>query len=595
MVIGWLLVLIGVLIALAFAIALIARFWVLETEPVVLRGIDVPRARDVVAVYVEGVHDTRFGFPTGVFRIDEHRSSPTRLIARELNFGGSMGFRIARFGAMIPAVLLAEAADAGCMAGLLALMVGMLFAVFFIGPILAISIIEVILRWLMRSDVTAELQRVADEDDACGVRFSLRGLSAFGVRKQLLAGLAKPVLPTAHGGSFIENAPEPWTKDRLNVVYAAGGVVALLLAALIVALTPSLHGAGRSSAYGSGSVVDQSSSYDSSGDTSSADSTDQGTSTDAGASTDGSGDTSTDGSEGQGTSTDPSASAASLGDPVDGGAFTIQPPDGWVQDRDQVDRGGYVESRWHDPAEPKATFLVDDTVGFQGSAEDGAQAVRKRFQRLSDYDELDFSATDVGDLSGWRWEFESGGLHKVDTFVSTCDTGYAVLGAAPTDQWDNYADTFAAATATLSPNCDGSGQEGDAGASSSAASPGAADPATVIREHFTRLNDGDYAGAFALMSPHYRAEYPRWPANRATGDPTIDVTDVGSPDISGDEARVPMTFYARDRHEAKHSDTKCRRFDGTVHLRLIHGHWRYDPDKNDLKHHPVARDDPHCG
>lgn len=226
--------------ALAFAIALISRFWVLRTDPVVLHGIDRARARELVAVYVESVHDTHFGFPTGVFRVQAERGSEGEVVAREVNFSGSSGFRVARFGLAIPALFAAAAADEGCGVGLLALFAGVFVAIFFVLPILAISLIEVVLRALMRSRIVATVEPVPGEQDACAVTFTLSGLSAFGVRRSLLSGLSKPVLPPAWGGSPAESAPEPWHRDRLNVVYAGGSLIAVAVAVAFAAAAPGV-------------------------------------------------------------------------------------------------------------------------------------------------------------------------------------------------------------------------------------------------------------------------------------------------------------------------------------------------------------------
>ena len=193
--------------ALAFAIALVARVWVLRTEPVVLHGIEQARARELVATYLESVNDTRFGFPTGVFRIDSGQSTPEKLVAREVNFQGSSGFQLARFAMVIPAMFLEAAGDEGCAAGMFALFVGVVFAAFFVVPIVVISVVEVVLRALMRSRISAKLQPVPGEENACSVEFELAGLSAFGARRPLMSGLAKPALPTRWGAPSCRPTP----------------------------------------------------------------------------------------------------------------------------------------------------------------------------------------------------------------------------------------------------------------------------------------------------------------------------------------------------------------------------------------------------
>jgi Double-GTPase 2 len=138
-----------------------------------------------------------------------------------------------------------------------------------------------------------------------------------------------------------------------------------------------------------------------------------------------------------------------------GNDFTIQRPSGdWVLDHDEVAKPGYIETRWHLAGEPKVLFLVDHTPGFSGTAEEGAEGVSKSFSRVSSYRELDFSATQLPAGDAWRWEYEVDGQHSVDTFLMSCNTGYAARGAAPAGQWSHYAQSFEDATATLTPTCE---------------------------------------------------------------------------------------------------------------------------------------------
>lgn len=231
--------------ALAFAIALISRVWVLHTEPVVLHGIEKERARDLVATYVESLHDTRFGFPTGVFRVDTAQITPEQVIAREVNFHGSSGFQLARFAMIIPTMFVEAASDEGCAVGAIALFLGIMFAIFFVVPIVLISIIEVVLRALMRSRIIAKVESVPSEENACSVQFELAGLSAFGARKPLMRGLTKPSLPPRFGGADMQTSSEPWHTDRLNQVYLAGSVIALAVAVTVVASSPRIGGTGQ--------------------------------------------------------------------------------------------------------------------------------------------------------------------------------------------------------------------------------------------------------------------------------------------------------------------------------------------------------------
>lgn len=102
-------------------------------------------------------------------------------------------------------------------------------------------------------------------------------------------------------------------------------------------------------------------------------------------------------------------------------------------------------------------------------------------------------------------------------------------------------------------------------------------PVRTIETHYHRLDRGDYEGAFAMFTAEYRAQNPSWADYRRIADPMVHIVRVGRPQVSGGQARVPIVFYARDRHPSPGSDTICRRFSGTAELSLTSAGWRFDP------------------
>jgi hypothetical protein len=109
-----------------------------------------------------------------------------------------------------------------------------------------------------------------------------------------------------------------------------------------------------------------------------------------------------------------------------------------------------------------------------------------------------------------------------------------------------------------------------------------------------RLGNGDYEGAFALMTPRYRSQNPNWASLRATADPGINVIDVSPEHAGGGVALVSVDFFARDRVPTPGSDTMCREFSGTLTVLKVGGHWRYDPEHQPLDKRNVPRSDPQC-
>ena len=134
-------------------------------------------------------------------------------------------------------------------------------------------------------------------------------------------------------------------------------------------------------------------------------------------------------------------------------AYTVSIPDGWNVDSRDDDHGGYVEDRWHELGAPKVVILVDHTEGFTGTPREGASEVRGAFTNLDGYSEIAYESATIRDADAWRWEFEYKGSHTVDTFLTACDTGYAILVRAPIGRYADKADEFDTVIASLTPTC----------------------------------------------------------------------------------------------------------------------------------------------
>jgi hypothetical protein len=243
------LVAILVLQIVAFVVAIVARYWVLRSETFELHGINVERATDLVAYYVQGVHDHRFGFPTGVFAVDPDRTAPGHVLAREINIKGSAGIAPIRFGITLPflgaaagAAMGADADDAGagCMVsmlgGMMGFALGLAAAAVLVIPFAFLTVVEMLLRVMMRGEISATIEKVPDEEDSVRVRFEMRGLSAFGIEHQLRRGMQPPRPATAP-----IPPPDPTAAgqpqrpvDRLNAIYLSAASVALIFSIVAI-------------------------------------------------------------------------------------------------------------------------------------------------------------------------------------------------------------------------------------------------------------------------------------------------------------------------------------------------------------------------
>lgn len=139
--------------------------------------------------------------------------------------------------------------------------------------------------------------------------------------------------------------------------------------------------------------------------------------------------------------------------------YAIGYPTGWQTVSQDVSHGAYVESKWSAPGNPAVYLLIDqDTQPFSGTAEDGAVSVHSAVEQTAGYSELAWNPQSFSAGQGWVWQFTTGtGKEEIDTFFTHCDTGYAILGAAPIAQFSQYQRSFEVATASFQPSC-GSGE-----------------------------------------------------------------------------------------------------------------------------------------
>ncbi|HEX8084485.1 MAG TPA: hypothetical protein VF529_09365 [Solirubrobacteraceae bacterium] len=228
----------------AVVIALVARFWALTPEPVVLRGIDVPRASEGVALHIQGVHDHRFGFPTGMFFVSPAGFNASRgaFTAQEMNLRGSVGFDYMR--RMFFLLPIAGGRAFGWWGAAIGFAVGIWVGGFFA----VLAVMEIVYRWILRSRIDVSVRPHPELADAVTVSLAFRGLSAYGVQQGLLVALRPAQLPARlrPPAPAEEERRAPRPKDRFQAVYG-GGVAAAVLVALVLALAAGTQSGGDDS------------------------------------------------------------------------------------------------------------------------------------------------------------------------------------------------------------------------------------------------------------------------------------------------------------------------------------------------------------
>ena len=252
----------------AFIVAIVARLWTKETEPVLLRGAAPDKAYFIVADFLQSVDDDRFGFPTGVFEIDEKNTTPQRVVAREVDFKGSSGFRLARLVVTLPMYIAASAAEVNWIVGLIAFFFAVAIAFYIAVPILILALTELALRKLLRGRVAATIAPTTGDVEGSLVTFELRGLSALAIEPQLKRAFQAPELPATLRG--LAPAPpvtaEVPERDQYRTILGVAGACAAVVALVIAVSLPTIGSSGDDSSspdYTNASDTSDTGAYDS--------------------------------------------------------------------------------------------------------------------------------------------------------------------------------------------------------------------------------------------------------------------------------------------------------------------------------------------
>ena len=124
------------------------------------------------------------------------------------------------------------------------------------------------------------------------------------------------------------------------------------------------------------------------------------------------------------------------------GTYTARRPAGWVTEADDSAHGGYYESKWRDPADSNSSVLIDYTPGLSETAGSSAAGVRAATRRTPGYREFSYRDTSLAGNPAIEWVFEVNGDRRIDYFVNSCDTEYAILGSTSPGTFDRYSSTF---------------------------------------------------------------------------------------------------------------------------------------------------------
>ena len=172
-----------IIICLMLIGGIVLRIWQQRLPPVQLRKVSPKAAAQLVGEFIESSYDGQFGYPSGLFRVEQ--ASETQIVAREVVGRGSHFTRILK--SFFDAVL---SIGSGC--GCASMFVSLFLAVMLAPVLIYAAVIEVVLKYLLRSQIIVSLQGA---NGGTLVAFTLRGPVALLVGRRLERAFHTPALP----------------------------------------------------------------------------------------------------------------------------------------------------------------------------------------------------------------------------------------------------------------------------------------------------------------------------------------------------------------------------------------------------------------
>jgi len=198
MILGVLITLWFIIIVLMLAVGIVLRFVPRKLPPVQLHKVAPRAASRLVSDFIESSYETDFGYPSGLFDIE--RATETEVAAQEIVVKGSHFTQVLRG---FYTAILSLGSEFGCLGMFIMLWIAALLT----PALLYAALTETLLKYLLRSRITAALER---SGDGTQVTFTLRGPVAMLVGRRLERVFHQPVLPTriaALAGLAVEPRP----------------------------------------------------------------------------------------------------------------------------------------------------------------------------------------------------------------------------------------------------------------------------------------------------------------------------------------------------------------------------------------------------
>ncbi|MFZ1926045.1 MAG: hypothetical protein WAU42_07870, partial [Solirubrobacteraceae bacterium] len=166
----------------------------------------------------------------------------------------------------------------------------------------------------------------------------------------------------------------------------------------------------------------------------------------------GEGTPSTSADVGGGRTTSSSETAALSLVPYHGVNISAEIPAGWTTLENEVQKTGYIESKWSNPADTNDTILIDTSPATSDTLEQDAAPVHEALLRASGYQQLAYEPGNLAGIESWMWIFRISGDQRVDYFFNRCSSGYAVLGSTLPGRFNHLMGTFQDVAQSVKPS-----------------------------------------------------------------------------------------------------------------------------------------------
>jgi serine/threonine-protein kinase len=133
--------------------------------------------------------------------------------------------------------------------------------------------------------------------------------------------------------------------------------------------------------------------------------------------------------------------------------FTAQVPRGWRLVVDDVDRGGFRESRWIAPAPFRARLAITYRVGSPATPRGIAEAGRSRIAVVPTYSEVAFGPIELNGDEAYRWIYGIAGQARAVWTLNPCGTAVTITAGTRPAELLRWSPTFRAVTASVRPAC----------------------------------------------------------------------------------------------------------------------------------------------